>query len=179
MYIYIHIYRKVEYLCEYLQHAHHQKFSFHPSPYSWSALSISSSPSSFLSSNHYSVLCIYELVFVWFYSCVLCFHLFSIFHRWVKSYGIFLLCLTYFTYTRPSRSIYVVTNGKISSLYSWVVFHYPFIHWWASIIHSSVHGHLGCFHNLAVVNNDAVSMGVHVSFQINGFILFSKYPRVG
>ena len=49
----------------------------------------------------------------------------------------------------------------------------------SSIIHSSVHGHLGCFHNLAVVSNDAVSMGVHVSFQNNGFILFGKYPRVG
>ena len=33
-------------------------------------------------------------------------------------------------------------------------------------IHSSVDGHLGCFHVLAVVNSATVNTGVHVSFQI-------------
>ena len=33
-------------------------------------------------------------------------------------------------------------------------------------IHSSVDGHLGCFHVLAVASSAAVSMGVHVSFRI-------------
>ena len=44
-------------------------------------------------------------------------------------------------------------------------------------IHSSVHGHLDCFHVLAIVNSAAVNIGVHVSFQIT---VFSRYmPRSG
>ena len=31
-------------------------------------------------------------------------------------------------------------------------------------IHSSINGHLGCFHVLAVVNSAAVNNGIHVSF---------------
>ena len=39
-------------------------------------------------------------------------------------------------------------------------------------IFSSVDGHLGCFHVLAVVNSAAMNTGVHVSFRIR---VFSKY----
>ena len=44
-------------------------------------------------------------------------------------------------------------------------------------IHSSVDGHLGCFHVLAVVNSAAVNNGIHVSFSI---LVSSGYmPRSG
>ena len=46
------------------------------------------------------------------------------------------------------------------------------------LIHSSVDGHLGCLHVLAIVDSAATNTGVPVSFQI---IVFSGYiySRVG
>ena len=44
-------------------------------------------------------------------------------------------------------------------------------------IHSSVDGHLGCFHALAIVNSAAVNNGIHVSFSIlvsSGYVLRSE-----
>ena len=44
-------------------------------------------------------------------------------------------------------------------------------------IHSSVGGHLGCFHFLAIVNSATMSNGIHVSFSI---LVSSVYmPRSG
>ena len=41
------------------------------------------------------------------------------------------------------------------------------------------HGHLGCFHVLAIVNSAAMNIGVHVSFQIRVLIFSGYMPRSG
>ena len=46
-------------------------------------------------------------------------------------------------------------------------------------IHSSVDGHLGCFHTLAILNIAAMNIGVHVFFWISVFIFFRYIPRSG
>ena len=56
----------------------------------------------------------------------------------------------------PSRSIHVVTNGKISCFYGWRIFHSYTYH--IFLIHLSIYGHL-CIHIMAIVNNAAEEHG--------------------
>ena len=44
-------------------------------------------------------------------------------------------------------------------------------------IHSSVNGHLGCFHVLRIVKSTEMNVGVHVSFQI--MVFYRHMPRNG
>ena len=60
-----------------------------------------------------------------------------------------------------SRLIRVVTNGQISLFYGWLIFNFVC---YVPHLYSSIDGHLGCFHILAIMSNAAVNTGVHLSF---------------
>ena len=47
-----------------------------------------------------------------------------------------------------------------------------------NLLHSSVDGHLGFVHILAIVNN-AMNTGVHVFFQVAVFVFFGHMSRIG
>ena len=44
-------------------------------------------------------------------------------------------------------------------------------------IHSSVSGHLGCFHVLAIVNSVAMNNGIHMFFSV--LVSLGYMPRIG
>ena len=70
-----------------------------------------------------------------------------------------------------SESIHLAANGINSFLW---LSNSP-LYMWTTSIHSSIDGHLDCFHVLAMVNSVVMNNEVHVSFQI---MVLSKYtPR--
>ena len=90
-----------------------------------------------------------------FHGLVIC-HYIYIFHI----YGIYI-------YSIHMESIVICSNIPYIYIYMWHIF----------FIHSSVDGHLGCFHVLAIVNSATMNTEVHVPFRIT---VFSGYmPRSG
>ena len=45
-------------------------------------------------------------------------------------------------------------------------------------LYLSMDGHFSCFHILAIVNNAAVNIGMHICFQISVSVFFGKIPEV-
>ena len=98
--------------------------------------------------------------------------------KYKQYYRVFVfLCLTFSLSITLSKSIYVAANGKNLSSYGWVLFYCVCIHH-ILFINSSIDGHVGFLHILAIVNNATVNIAVHVSFQINVFTFLDIDPRV-
>ena len=73
-----------------------------------------------------------------------------------------------------SKSIHLAANSIIS-FFLWLS--NVLLYMYLIFIHSSVDGHLGCFHISVIANNAVMNNEMHVSFQI---IVFSRYmPRSG
>lgn len=67
--------------------------------------------------------------------------------------------------------IHVVENDGFQSIYDYTVYlcHMFFVY-------SSVDRHVVCFHFLAIVNSDAMNIGMQMPFQNTGFIFFGHIP---
>ena len=97
-------------------------------------------------------------------------------YKWYHTVFVF-LCLIYFNLHNTLQVIRCCCRWQNFILfYGWIVFHCIYIYH-IFFIHSSVDGHLGCFHILAIVNNAAVNIRVHVSFELVFFIFFGYITR--
>ena len=76
-----------------------------------------------------------------------------------------------------SRSIYIVASGRVSFLWLNNITLYMYVCIPHSLF-SSVNRHLGCFYVLAIVNNNAVNTGVHISLWYTVSISFDISPEV-
>ena len=86
------------------------------------------------------------------------------------------LCLTYFT-QYDNLQVYPCCCKwhNFILFYGSVMFHCIMYHFF--FIHSSVNGHLGCFHVLSIINSVTMNIAVDITFLI---MVFSRYmPRSG
>ena len=89
----------------------------------------------------------------------------SRFHIYALIYDIWFSLSDISFWIIDSRFIQFVRTD--SNVFLFIAEWYSIVHMYQNFfIHSSVDGHLGCFHVLAIVNTATVSVGVHVSFSV-------------
>ena len=140
-----------------LHHAHDQQSTFYPSSHIFAPLPllpIPLLPSPLVSTNLFSLSMSLSSTYEWD-------HMVFVF-----------LCLAYFT-SHDTLKVHPCCCewDDFILFYRWGVFHCIGIYH-IVFIQSSVNGHLGCFHVLAIVNNAAMNIGVHGTFGIADFKLF-------
>ena len=128
----------------------------------------SSTPSSVVTTNLFS-LCL-SLVLICYCYCCYCFQvpheerLYGICLPLFLTYFISLNALVPFILSEMARFHLLWLNNIPLYIYMCV---YPIF-----CIYSFIDGHLDWFHILAIVNNVAVNMGVHIFFQVSIFVFF-------
>ena len=70
----------------------------------------------------------------------------------------------------PYRHIYYICVYNIYLIYN--IYIHTHIYTTSALLHSSVNGHVGCFHVSAIVNSAAMNTGMHYLFEIE----FSSFP---
>lgn len=95
-------------------------------------------------------------------------------HAWDQTVFVGVISLS----IMPLRFIHVVTNDRISSFSGWITVHCMCMYIYHNFsIHSTVGGHLGCVHVLAIRNNAAMNIEEQVTFWVNVFVTFGDSPR--
>ena len=133
-------------------------------------------PSPLPTGDHWLVLCPCE--FVSFVSFTRLWYCSDSTYQWYHVVYVFLWFIS--LSIKPSKSIHVAASGKIlflrlSSVPSCAYIRLVFF------THSSVDGHLGCFHVLPMGNTTIMNVGGHVSLQISGvgFVSYIHVHRSG